>query len=403
MGIEENESMDRLIRDIIQQAYENAPATRKRMEDAGLQPSDIRTAADLAKLPVITKDHLVELQAKDPPFGGLLAVPVSELKWVFFSPGPLYEGVSDDKAAVVALADMMRSVGFEAGDVVLNSMSYHLVPFGIQFDAAIRELGATVLPAGVGNSDLQLKMMLDLGATSYIGTPSFLMTLIQKAEEAGIDFRAQAKLAKAIVTAEPLPPSLREALEGYGLKLTNIYGTAELGALGFETEGGAGFKIPDSVVVQICDPETGDLLPDGEVGEIIATNFNTAYPLIRFGTGDLSKIDPVTGNLMGWMGRSGVAVKVRGMFLHPNQLEQVMGRFPEVARFQAVITRPEQRDDFTLRLEVADPSADQAALGEALLEAIPSVCRVKPDRVEFVETGTISAEAQKVVDERSWD
>jgi phenylacetate-CoA ligase len=396
-------SMDQRVRDIVKHAYDKSPASKKRLDDAGLTPKDIQSVDDLGKIPVFTKDELVELQASDPPFGGMLTVPISELKWIFFSPGPLYEGVSDDEAAVEQMAGLLGELGFEASDVVLNSMSYHLVPFGVQFDAAVRELGGTVLPTGVGNTDLQVKMLLDHRATAFIGTPSFLMTLIQKAEEFGVDFKTQSNIKKAIVTAEPLPPSLREALEGYGIRLMNLYGTAELGLLGYEAEGGKGFKIPDRAILQICDPASGELLPDGEVGEIVGTNFNTAYPLIRLGTGDLSKIDPSSGHMMGWMGRSGDAIKVRGMFLHPNQLGQVMGRFSEVARYQAVITRPAQRDEFTLRVELADPSADQDALAAALTEAIPPVCRVKPDSVDFIPPGTIPEDAKQVVDERTWE
>jgi phenylacetate-CoA ligase len=312
--------IDRLVQEIVAHAFEKSPAMTKRMQAANLKPADIQQISDLAKLPVLSKDEVVRMQAEEPPFGGMLTIDQSELKWVFISPGPIYEGISDDVEATRSTADLLAQLGFNASDIVVNAMSYHLVPFGILFDAGLRKLGATVLPTGVGNSDLQVKMLLDHKATGYIGTPSFLLSLLKKIEELGV----KSVLSRALVTAEPLPPSLREALEGYGLNLINVYGTADLGAIGYELKSGEGFQLNPDVLIQICDPESGEPLPDGELGEIVATNFNRAHPLIRFGTGDLSKIDPETGNLAGWLGRSGEAVKVRGMFLHPLQLGGVL-------------------------------------------------------------------------------
>src|SRR5574341_321181 len=267
--------------------------------------------------PVMTKDEMVKLQAADPPFGGMLAVDRSRLAWIFISPGPLYEAVADVEPAVEQTAATLRMVGFTAEDVVLNAMTYNLVPFGLLFDAGARALGATVLPTGIGNTGIQIKMLLDLGATAYVGTPSFLMTIIQKAEALGVDFK-QTRLKKAITTAEPLTPSLRASLEGYGIKIANIYGTAELGMLGYEPQAGCGFLLPADKLVQVCDPQTGQPLPDGEMGEVVATNFSRDYPLIRIGTGDLSILSHEPGpcgdtpRLLGWMGRSGEAIKVRG-------------------------------------------------------------------------------------------
>jgi phenylacetate-CoA ligase len=390
------EDRDRKVQEIVALAYEHSPAMTERMRAANIEPQDIQQVADLAKLPVLSKDELVRMQAAEPPFGGMLAVDQSDLKWIFISPGPIYEGISDDAEATRSVADLLAQVGFTGSDVVLNAMSYHLVPFGILFDGGLRQLGATVLPTGVGNTELQVKMLLDHRATGYIGTPSFLMALLKKIDELG----ATTRLSRALVTAEPLPPSLREALEGYGLALINIYGTAELGAVGHEFEGGKGFQLNPDVIIQICDPESGDPLPDGELGEIVATNFNRAYPLIRFGTGDLSKIDPSSGNLAGWLGRSGEAVKIRGMFLHPLQLGGVLGKFEAVSRFQAVINRIEHRDEFVLRLQLADPEAESDELIEAVLEAVPSVCRVRPDAIEFAE---LDEEAPPILDERTWE
>ncbi len=401
-------SLDERVRDIVAHAYDKTPAMRQRMEQAGLTPADIQSADDLAKLPVMTKDDMVKLQASSPPFGGMLAVDQSKLAWVFISPGPLYEGVADVDAAIQATVEVLEQVGFTGDDVVLNALSYNLVPFGLVFDAGVRALGATVLPTGIGNTEIQVKMMLDLGATAYVGTPSFLLTIIQKAESLGVDFHKVARLRKAIVTAEPLTPSLRATLEGYGIHLANLYGTAELGLLGYEQQVGCGFSVPDDKLIQVCDPQTGQPLPGGEMGEVVATNFSRDYPLIRIGTGDLSIMSRESGpcgdgpRLLGWMGRSGEAVKVRGMFVHPNQLKMVMGRFAEVERYQAVIGRSEQRDELVLRV-AAQPGADEAGLCNRLMEALPGVLRVRPDQIEIVPSASLVEGAPVILDQRRWD
>lgn len=402
--------LDERVRHIVRLAYDHTPVMKRRMQAAGLTPDDVQGADDLAKLPVIQKDEMVRLQAENPPFGGMLAVEITDLKWVFFSPGPLYEAVKDDEATIEEAARGLRDLGFHDRDIVLNAMSYHLVPFGTRFDAGVRRLGGTVLPTGVGNTELQAKMMLDLGATGYVGTPSFLLTLIQKVEEWGLDFRKATKLEKAIVTAEPLPPSLREKLKSYSLRLYNMYGTAEAGLLGYECDAEAGFHIPDNVLVQVCDPQTGALMPHGEMGEIVATTFNEAYPLIRFGTGDLSILNPQlcacgrkSWRLMGWMGRSGEAIKVRGMFLHPNQLRAVFARFEQVGRYQAIVTRPEATDVLTIRAELLDPGADRQTLSEQIAATVKDICRVRADTVDYVTSGTIPEDAKPVIDERTWE
>jgi phenylacetate-CoA ligase len=388
--------MDQLVQAIVEHAHEKSPAMNQRMKAANLKPQDIRQVSDLAKIPVLSKDEVVRLQAEEPPFGGMLAVSESDLKWIFISPGPIYEGISDDVEAARSLSELLAKFGFIATDVVLNAMSYHLVPFGILFDVGLRKLGATVLPTGVGNSELQVKMLLDHKATGYIGTPSFLLTLLEKVKELGV----RSMLSRAIVTAEPLPPSLRGKLEDFGLALINVYGTAELGAIGYELASGEGFQLNPDVLIQICDPESGEPLPDGELGEIVATNFNRAHPLIRFGTGDLSRIVPETGNLAGWLGRSGEAVKVRGMFLHPLQLGVVIGKFAAISRFQAVINRVEHRDEFVLRLDISDSKGETAELSEAVMEAVPSVCRVRPDAIEYA---SLEEDAPAILDERTWE
>lgn len=403
-------SIDERVRDTIQFAYANAPAVKTRLEQAGLKPEDIRGIADLVKIPIQTKDEMVALQQADPPFGGALAVPLSKVSHFFFSPGPLFEPgpTADDPIWDVAQVTLERG-GFDANDIVLNSLSYHLTPAGYLFDVAFTQLGATVIPGGVGNSDLQLQMMRELGATGYVGTPSFLMSLIQKAEEKGQNFKQDYKLRKAITTAEPLPPSLRQTLvETYGLQVTNAYGTAEFGILATNSGQGMAMQLLPEPVVQVVNPDTGQSVAPGETGEVVVTNFSPIYPLIRFGTGDMAmNIDPRPGasdqeeRSVILVGRRGEAVKVRGMFLHPNQLRFAAGQVPDVLFLQAVITRPELRDSFVLRV-VLEEGADETAVAEQLKQAVVGLCRVRVDDIEFVSSQTISADSPAVLDERTW-
>ena len=398
------------LRHIIQHAYANAPAVKHILDAAGVSPDDVQTPADLDKIPVTSKDKLVELQAADPPFGGFLAAPLDTLQHVFFSPGPLYEPSADESAVMDAVRDMFAIAGFSAEDVVINTFGYHLIPTGLALDQALTQIGATVIPAGVGNADLQIKMMLDLGVTAYIGAPSWLMALIEKAEERGLNF-GQFSLRKVLVSAEPLPPALRQTfVEKYGLSVTNAYGTAELGFLAYNTEGGLAMRLLQTPIIQVVDSETGQSVGPGAAGEVVVTTFNQTYPLIRLGTGDLAvNLDPAPGESRQedrsiiLVGRVGDAVKVRGMFVHPNQLRFALAQIPGIARAQAVVARPENRDQLTLRVVLADESADRDALTQGLSAAVQSACRVKLDGVEFTAADALAEDAQLILDERSWE
>ncbi|RME90841.1 MAG: phenylacetate--CoA ligase family protein [Anaerolineae bacterium] len=338
-------------------------------------------------------------------------MPLERLRHVFLSPGPLYEPDAGDSAMMDTLREVLALGGFEAGDVVLNAFGYHLIPTGLAVDHVCTGMGATVIAAGVGNADLQIKMMRDLKVTAYIGTPSWLMALIQKAEEMGMDFRAEFALRKALVSAEPLPPSMRQAFVGkYGLRVLNAYGTAELGFLAYNTEGGLPMRLLESSIIQVVNPETEQSVGAGETGEVVVTSFNETYPLIRLGTGDLAvNVDPNPGKSRQGersiilVGRVGDAVKVRGMFVHPSQLRFAVGQVPAVARFQAVVTRPEHRDEFVLRVALADAEADRQGVESALREAVRSACRVKIDRVEFVTADEIAEDARPIDDQRTWE
>lgn len=404
-------SLDEKLAHILRHAYVNAPAARTIFDDAGLKPEDVLSLADLDKIPVTSKDRLVEMQKAGPPFGGFLTVPIEKLQHVFFSPGPLYEPHTGESAAMDTIREIFAVAGFAPGDVVLNTFGYHLIPTGLAVDQVLRAMGATVIPAGVGNAELQIKMALDLKVTAYIGTPSWLMALIQKAEESGLDFRKSFALKKALVSAEPLPPAMRQTfVEKYGLQIANAYGTAELGFLAYNLEGGLAMHLLETSIVQVVNPETGQSVGAGETGEVVVTSFNETYPLIRLGTGDLAmNVDPAPGasrqgeRSIILVGRVGDAVKVRGMFVHPNQLRFAVGGVAGAAKFQALVARPENRDELTLRIALADESADRSALTEALERAVQSACRVKVDRVEFVPAQEIAPDAKLILDNRIWE
>jgi phenylacetate-CoA ligase len=394
---------------IIHHAYAKAPAVKTIMDAAGVAPGDIQGFADLDRIPVTSKDRLVELQAANPPFGGFLTVPLEELGHVFLSPGPIYEPHGRETALTDTIREILEIGGFTSGDVVLNAFGYHFIPTGIATDEVLRQVGATVIPAGVGSADLQVKMMKDLRATGYVGTPSWLMALIQKAEESGLDLKGDLSLSKAILSAEPLPPSLRATfVEKYGLKVTNAYGTAELGFLAYNTEGGMAMSLLETAVIQVVDPQSGRSVAPGDVGEVVVTTFNETYPLIRLGTGDLAmNMDPQPGEsrqsqrAIILVGRVGDAVKVRGMFLHPNQLRFAAGQVPGIGRLQAVVSREQDRDELLLRL-VPQPDADRESLSAALAAAVQATCRLKADRIELVAEDELPADAPPIIDQRTW-
>lgn len=404
-------TVDEKLRQIVAYAYEHAPAVRERLTAAGLTPDDVQTTADLHRVPILSKDEVIALQQANPPFGGMLGVPVQQLQRIYMSPGPIYEPAPapDDEAWSVAM-EILRHGGFTAGDVVLNTLSYHLVPAGLLLDEALGRLGATVVPSGYGNTDLQVKLLKDLGVTGYVGTPSFLAHLLQRAEEMGLNVRQELQLTKVLVSAEPLPASLRQKLaDDYGLSVCNTYATAELGLLAFNTTPGLTMDLLAEPIVELLDSDTGLPVGSGEVGEIVVTNFNKVYPLIRLGTGDLAiNVDPMEGQSTQAerqiiiVGRKGEALKVRGMFVHPTQLRfavaqlSAMMGLPPLA-VQGVVTRPdEHRDFFTVRVV----AAENQALEHALKEAIQQACRVRVDAIAFVET--IDAQERVMVDGRSW-
>ncbi len=404
-----NSRINKLL-DILQYAFNNSPAVKSIFEEASLLPDQIQTLSDLDKIPVTSKDKLAELQQAHPPFGGFLAIPPEELEHIFLSPGPLYEPYTSTSSTIDSIREMLELSGFGPGDVVLNTFGYHLIPTGLVLDQVLRELGATIIPAGVGNADLQIKMMLELGVSGYIGTPSWLMALIQKAEELGLNLPDDLALRKVLVSAEPMPSGMRQTMEEkLDAIIVNAYGTAELGFLAFNKGEGMAMRLLESSIIQVVNPETGKSVGSGEVGEVVVTTFNPVYPLIRLGTGDLAmNMDPAPGQSRQGersiilVGRIGDAVKVRGMFVHPNQLQFAIAQVPGISRYQAVISHMENRDQFTLQI-VTDKSIDSETITKSLSAAIQSSCRVKVDNFEFVAEETLNESEALILDTRAWD
>ncbi|MEZ4861470.1 MAG: AMP-binding protein [Caldilineaceae bacterium] len=380
--------------------YESAPGFRKRLDAAGLIPAQLDSPAALAQLPVLRKDDLIELQKADPPFGGLLAVPLAQLKSVYQSPGPINEPDPGQPDAE-RWGEALTAAGFQAGDVVLNALGYHLTPAGASLENSLHSIGCVVIPGGIGNQEQQIQAMHSFGAVGYVGLPSYLLALLKKADELGQTLA----LTKAFVLAEPLPPSLRQELNDRGVTVYQGYGTAECGNLGYEVDGFTGWRIPDGILVQICDINSGEPLPHGQTGEVVVTLPNTHYALVRFGVGDLSAVIPASATdggglrLQGWLGRVGAATKVRGMFLHPTQLANLMARFAEVRAYQTVITREDHRDELALHV-VPTAQADVATLPERLAEAARSALKFRLT-VEVVES--LPADAPPIRDERQWE
>jgi len=388
---------------LVAHAYANAPAFKSRLDAAGVVLADIRGVDDLAKIPVLSKDELVSLQQEEPPFGGYLTINAAELPRIYISPGPIFDPQPppEDLAALLA---PLHSIGIEHGDRVLNTFSYHLSPAGLLLDEALRACGATVIPSGPGNSALQIQLMLQLGATGFVGTPSYLMTLLDLAEERGIA-PDSLPLGKALFTSEPYLPIQRARFEAaYGLRTCSAYGTADIGLIGYTRAGVTGFCVMQHVVLQVCAPQSGEPLPAGEIGEVVVTPLNRAYPLIRFGTGDLgalAKESQCEGQqLLGLYGRSGDAVKVRGSFLHPLQLRAALRLFPAIEALQAVITQRANRDVLTLVVALREnvPAAD---LLPKLQAQAAQAARLRIDDVRVVKPGSIAPEDPLILDQRS--
>ena len=394
---------DRLRRTVAH-AWLNAPRFRAAMSAAGLAPEDARRLGDLARLPLTAKDELPALQAADPPFGGLAAVPAGSLQRIFASPGDIFDpqGQGED---FWRFRPALAAAGFRAGDVVLNTFAYHLTPAGFMLDGALRALGCVVVPTGPGHTEQQVRIASHLGATGYVGTPSFLYAILRAAAEA----RSPLRIEVAWVTAEMLPESLRHELEtAHGIRVLQGYGTADVGLLAYECPEKQGMHLHPEVIVEILDLATREAVAPGQPGEVVATIFDQAYPLIRFATGDLSALledrpcpcGRTAPKLAGILGRVGDAVKVKGMFVHAGQIGEVVKGFPQVARIQAVVTRSQHLDRLHYLVELA-AETPAAGLADRLAEALRERLKVRGD-VEIVPRGTLPEGAKKIDDRRVW-
>ncbi len=404
------EYLNRRLRRAVSHAYRHAPAAREIFDRAGVKPSQIRTVKDLVKLPITRKADLIELQRANPPYGGFLTIPPDNVDRVFISPGPVYEPLHS--GAIKWFARSFYAAGFRKGDIVINTFTYHMSPAGILFHEALRNCGATVVVTGTGNTDTQIQTMYDLKVTGFVGTPSFLMAIIKRTEEMGHNFRRDFTVKRAWFTGEMLPELLRKTLENdYQIATAQAYAVTEPGgAIAYECHRKSGMHFMDEYIIEIVDPETGKQLGPGEIGEIVVTPVhNKAWGLIRFGTGDMSSYitEPcpcgrTANRLAGIVGRTGDAVKVRGMFVVTKQAEQTILSFEPISRFQIVVSRKGQRDEMTLKVELKNKDIDRERLAGDLNARFQNVCRVKIDRIEFVGMGSIPEGHQKIVDERSW-
>lgn len=360
---------------------------------SGIDVDGLTSREALAVLPVLRKSELAELQAAAPPFGGLNATAPGALSRLFVSPGPIFdpEGKGRDWWGA---ATPLEVAGVTAGDIVLNTFSYHLTPAGAMFESGAHALGCAVIPAGPGNTADQLVAIRQFRPTVYVGTPDFLKILLDKAAAAGIE---AGSISRAIVSGAALPPSLRTELEARGVKVMQAYGTADLGIVAYE-DGAEGMAVHDGVVLEIVRPGTGEKLPDGEVGEIVVTRLNRDYPLIRFATGDMSRALPAGPDgrrrIAGWMGRADQAAKVKGMFVRPEQIAALGKAVGIEGRMRLVVTRADEQDAMVLRIEHDDGTiAGRAAEKLAELTKLKGV-------VEIVAPGSLPNDGKVISDER---
>jgi phenylacetate-CoA ligase len=398
---------ERFLAKVVDHAYSEGTPLKSAMQGLGLQPGDIARVEDLEKLPITKKKDLSEAQRLNPPFGGFLTTPVSELVRIHQSPGPIYDPVGK-------VPDYWRwktalySIGFRPGDLVVNTFAYHLTPAGHMFEEGVCELGATIIPTGVGNTETQVDVITHLGVTGYIGTPSFLAAIIKKAEEIKPDAKDKLKLEVAFLAAEMLPESLRKKFhDDYGIIGRQAYGTADVGCIAYECPSTNGMHVHHDVIVEIIDPATGKPAAPGDPGEIVVTCNNMVYPLVRFGTGDLSSMvydrcscGRTSPRLTRILGRVDEVTKVKGMFVHPSQVKKVLEAFPEITGGRLLVERTEDQDRMTLEIKI-EGKAEEGLVDKVKL-SLREVLKLKGD------VRLLPADAQphfpKIIEDlRKWD
>lgn len=392
-----------LIQAVAQQvahAKAHAPAYSESLKD--IDPTTLTTKEAIAQLPLTRKSDLTSLQKANRPLGGLAAVSGRALTHIFASPGPIYEPGSK-RPDFWRLARALYSAGFREGDRVHNTFSYHLTPAGMMLESGAHALGCTVIPAGVGQTELQVQTIADLQPSGYVGTPSFLKIILEKAGELGVDVSS---LKRGLVSGEALPPSVRAKFAEQGIEVLQAYATADLGLIAYETSAKEGLVIDEGVYLEIVRPGTGELVPEGEVGEVVVTSLNPDYPLIRFATGDLSAImvgqspcGRTNHRIKGWMGRADQTAKVRGMFIHPSQVDKVVKRHTEITKARLVVDWQNESDQLVLKCEVTDQND---TLKQAIANSFRDICKLRGE-VEFVTVGTLPNDGVVISDIRKYD
>jgi phenylacetate-CoA ligase len=389
------------VRKQIAHARDNAPAYNELLAD--FDPANIDSFAAIASLPITRKSDLIQKQNAQPPFGGLSALNGSALRYVFASPGPIYEpGTQRDDYWRMARA--AYAAGFRKGDLVHSAFSYHLTPAGSMADTAAHAIGCAVIPAGVGQTDLQVQTIAELKPNAYIGTPSFLKIIVEKSREAGSDISS---LQKALVSGEAFPPSTRAFLAEHGIEALQCYATADLGLIAYESSANSGLIVDEGVYLEIVRPGTGEPVPEGEVGEVVVTTLNPDYPLIRFATGDLSAIQSgvsecgrTNQRIKGWMGRADQTAKIRGMFVHPEQVAKVLAAHPQVSKARLMVDWIDEKDQMVLVCETAD--TQDCKLVQTLADSMREHCKLRGE-VELVSPGSIANDGIVIEDVRQYD
>ncbi|HEY5898089.1 MAG TPA: AMP-binding protein [Burkholderiales bacterium] len=373
---------------------------------AEVDPRKVKSREALARLPVTRKSDLGTLQKEMPPLGGLNATPIEKMGKLFMSPGPIFEPEGRGKDWWRTARGLFAG-GFRAGDRVLNSFAYHFTPAGSMLESGALALGCTVVPTGVGQTEMQVAAIQNLRLSGYIGTPSFLKLIAEKADELKADISS---LRRAQVGAEYLPPALRAAMAERGITVTQMYGIADLGLVAYESLGRdgkptEGMILDEGLILEIVRPGTGDPVSAGEVGEVVITTFNKDYPLIRFGTGDLSAVLAGTSacgrtnvRIKGWMGRADQSTKVRAMFVTPKQVDQIVKRHPEIVRARLVVAGEAGADQMTLRCEVKERAA---GLAEGIVASVRDVTKLRGE-VELVDPGSLPNDGKVIEDQRKY-
>jgi phenylacetate-CoA ligase len=388
-----------LLPGLLRRAMAGAPGWQRHL--AGVDAAAVTSRAALARLPVLKKGDLKDLQAKAPPLGGLATAPGAAVSRMFMSPGPIFEpeGFGEDWWRS---ARALFAAGFRKGDIVHNTFAYHLTPGGWIMDAGARALGCVVIAAGPGNTEQQLEAIQYLKPVAYVGVPDYLKILLDKAGEAGKD---ASSFKKALVSGGALFPSLRAEYKQRGIDTYQCYATADLGVIAYESPALEGMVVDEGVIVEIVRPGTGDPVPAGEVGEVVVTSFNRDYPMIRLATGDLSAVLPGTSpcgrtnmGIKGWMGRADQTTKVKGMFVHPEHVAELAKRHAGVGRLRLVVGRAGEQDVMTLKAEA--PIAD-VGLKARLAEALQAVTKLKGE-VEIVPPGSLPNDGKVIADERTY-